>query len=45
MYIYIIVRTRRDSANKNAEFSQLVSAMGCPQERRLLINIYRCLQT
>ena len=37
------IRMRRDSgmdsANKNAEFSQLVSAMGCLQERRLFINI------
>ena len=31
---------RRDSVNKNAEYSQLVSAMGYPQERRLFINIY-----
>ena len=31
---------RRDSANKNAEFSLLVSAMGCPQERKLFISIY-----
>ena len=32
-----MVRLRRDSANKKAEFSQLVSAMGCTQERRLFI--------
>ena len=31
------------SANKNAELSQLISAMGCSQERKLLIKIYRCL--
>ena len=35
---------RRDSANKNAEFSPLVSAMGCPLERSVFINIYHCLQ-
>ena len=29
---------------KPAEFSRLVSAMGCPQEQRLFVNIYRCLQ-
>ena len=35
-----------DSADKNVELSQLVLAMGCPQERRLFIKIYcRCLQT
>ena len=42
-FIYI-VRMRRESSNKNAEFSQLVSAMGCPQEQKLFINIYCCLQ-
>ena len=35
-----IVLMRRDSANKNKELSLLVSVMGCPQERRLFINIY-----
>ena len=35
---------RRDSANKNTKFSQLVSAISCPQEQRLFINIYPCLQ-
>ena len=35
---------RKDSGNKNADFSQLVSAMDCPLERWLFINIYRCLQ-
>ena len=30
--------------NTKAEISQLVSAMECPQERRLFINIYRCLE-
>ena len=43
-YTYIKLQMRRDSANKNAEFSQLVLGMGCPQEQRLFINIYRCLQ-
>ena len=47
MYVYIyiyIVCVRRDSANKTAEFSPVVSAIVCPLERRLFINIYRCLQ-
>ena len=47
MYMYIciyIAHMRRDSANKNTEFSQLVSAISCPQEQRLFINIYPCLQ-
>ena len=35
-----IVLMRRDPANKNKELSLLVSVMGCPQERRLFINIY-----
>ena len=42
-YIYIVC-VRSDSANKTAEFSQVVSAIVCPLERRLFINIYRCLQ-
>ena len=41
--IYIVC-VRRDSVNKTAEFSQVVSAMVCPQEQRFFINIYRCLQ-
>ena len=45
IYIYIYIYTyEKGSANKNAKFSQLVSAMGSPHERRLFINIYRCLQ-
>ena len=33
---------RSDLAGKNAEFSQLVSAMDCSQEQRLLnINVYK----
>ena len=43
-FTYIKLQMRRGSANKNAEFSQLVLGMGCPQEQRLFINIYRCLQ-
>ena len=35
---------RSDLASKNAEFSQLVSAVDCSQEQRLFINIYQCLQ-
>ena len=42
-HVYI-VRMTRDSSSKNAEFSQLVSAMGCPQERRFFINIYQDIQ-
>ena len=42
-HVYI-VRMTRDSPSKNAEFSQLVSAMGWPQERRFFINIYQDIQ-
>ena len=41
-HMYIVLM-RRDSANKNKELSLLVSVMGCPQERRLFINIYHWL--
>ena len=39
-----IVRMKQDSANEKEGFCQLVSATGCPQEWRLFIKIYRCLQ-